>query len=138
MSHHPAGDRDSGCIAPSLDLLSAGASNGGDTEGHEHPIATNTWWQSTNQGGPWSPKLQDIFDKAGMSLDDAANRVRVQGHKGPHPQEYHQAVFRRLSDATRDCASIQECRAVLINELRALAREIVRPGSKLNSLVTRT
>lgn len=114
------------------------ASSGVDTEGHEHHIATNKWWKSTNQGGPWSPQFQDIFDKAGMSLDDPANTVRVPGHKGPHPREYHEEIFQRLNAATGDCASIQECRAALIQELTALAKEIARPGSKLNKLVTRT
>jgi hypothetical protein len=113
-------------------------SSGVDTEGHEHHIATNKWWESTNQGGPWSPKLQDLFDKAGMSLDDPANKVRVQGHKGPHPREYHEEIFERLNSATRDCETIRECRAALIEELTALAKEIARSGSKLNRMVTRT
>ena len=36
---------------------------------------------ATHSGGPWSPRFQELFDRAGMSLDDAANRVQVSGHK---------------------------------------------------------
>ncbi|WP_426746264.1 AHH domain-containing protein [Myxococcus faecalis] len=108
------------------------------TDAHEHHIATNKWWDSTSSGGPWSPKFQKLFDRAGMSLDDAANKVRVPGHKGPHPVEYHREVFRRLQDATRRCRSIQQCRESLTAELRDLAVQISKPGTELNKLVTRS
>jgi hypothetical protein len=73
-----------------------------------------------------------------MSLDDPANIVRVKGHKGPHPPEYHRVIFRRLSDATEECRTMQQCREALTAELRDLAREIATPGTDLNRLVTRT
>ncbi|SEL15787.1 A nuclease family of the HNH/ENDO VII superfamily with conserved AHH [Stigmatella aurantiaca] len=104
---------------------------------HEHHIATNKWWDSTSSGGPWSPRFQKLFDRAGMSLDDTANKVRVQGHKGPHPQKYHEQIYERLEDAMGGCRSIQQCREALVGELEALAREITQPGSRLNALVTR-
>lgn len=107
-----------------------------DAEGHDHHIATNKWWKSTNKAGPWSPQFQAIFDKAGMTLNDPANIVRVKGHKGPHPQEYHEAIFQRLSDATEGCRTMQRCREELAAELRDLAGEIGSPGSDLNRLVT--
>jgi hypothetical protein len=109
-----------------------------DAKDHEHHIATDKWWDSTNSGGPWSPQFQRIFDKAGMSLNDPANIVRVQGHKGPHPKEYHEEVFERLSEATEDCLTMQQCREALTTELRRLARDIEKPGTELNRLVTRT
>ncbi|WP_164012365.1 AHH domain-containing protein [Pyxidicoccus trucidator] len=107
-------------------------------EGHEHHIATNKWWESTNQGGPWSPKFQKLFDRAGMSLDDPANKVRITGHKGPHPEGYHREVFRRLNEAMKDCSSIQQCRESLTRALQDLAGEISTSGTRLNKLVTRT
>jgi len=107
------------------------------TAAHEHHIATNKWWDSTSSGGPWSPRFQKLFDRAGMSLDDAANKVRVPGHKGPHPVEYHREVFRRLQAATGRCRSIQQCRESLTAELRDLAVQISKPGTDLNKLVTR-
>jgi hypothetical protein len=80
--------------------------------------------------------FKKIFDRAGMSLDDPTNKVRVQGHRGPHPEEYHQVVFKRLNEAIGDCSSMQQCRKSLTEELKSLAQEISTPGSRLNKLVT--
>jgi A nuclease family of the HNH/ENDO VII superfamily with conserved AHH len=88
--------------------------------------------------GPWSPRFKKIFDKAGMSLDDPANTVHLNGHKGPHPKEYHERIFKRLSDATEGCRTMQQCGEALTAELRELAREIATEGSDLNKLLTRT
>jgi hypothetical protein len=109
-----------------------------DTEGHDHHIATDKWWTAIHNGGPWSPRFQKLFDKAGMSLDDPANIVRINGHKGPHPQEYHERILRRLDEATLGCRTMQQCREALTAELRRLAAEIATEGSKLNKMVTRT
>ena len=109
-----------------------------DAKGHEHHIATDKWWDSTNNDGPWSPKFQSIFDRAGMSLNDPANIVNVKGHKGPHPQEYHERIFERLDEATQRCRSMHQCREALTAELRRLAQQIATPGTGLNKLVTRT
>jgi len=57
----------------------------------------------------------------------AANRIRVQGHKGPHPREYHEKVYEALKEATRNCSNIQQCRADLAKALEKLAKEIVTP-----------
>jgi hypothetical protein len=107
-------------------------------EGHDHHIATNKWWKSTNNEGPWSPQFQKLFDMAGMSLDDPANIVRVRGHQGPHPKEYHKRIFERLSGATRGCRTMHQCREALTAELHKLGQEIATPGTKLNRLVTGT
>ncbi|MFY2558191.1 AHH domain-containing protein [Corallococcus terminator] len=109
-----------------------------DAEGHDHHIATNKWWKSTNNEGPWSPKFQRIFDKAGMSLDDPANIVHVKGHKGPHPQAYHDRILERLTAATSGCRTMAQCREVLTAELGKLARQVSTPGTSLNKLVTGT
>jgi hypothetical protein len=70
-------------------------------------------------------------------INDPANLVRIKGHKGPHPQEYHEEVFERLFDATKRCRSMDQCREALTTELGRIAREISTPGTKLNRLVTR-
>lgn len=127
-----------GAVAVEARGVSAAATEGVDTAGHEHHLATNKWWDAINMGGPWSPKFKKLFDRAGMSLDDAANKVRVKGHKGPHPEEYHREVFKRLNEAMEGCSSLQQCRESLTNALRNLAVEISTPGTKLNKLVTRT
>jgi hypothetical protein len=71
-----------------------------------------------------------------MSLNDPANKVRVTGHKGPHPEEYHQEVFDRLSEAMQGCRNIQQCRDALTGALQRLGRLISTPGTRLNKLVT--
>ena len=128
-------------LAPNAVAMSARddkgpVASGADADGHEHHIASNKWWSATNRGGPWSPQFQKIFDKAGMSLDDPANKVRVPGHRGPHPEAYHRKVLRALTDATAECGSMSECRALLTRELRELASRIIKPGTDLNRWVT--
>ncbi|NMG68097.1 hypothetical protein GPA19_24495 [Azoarcus indigens] len=49
-----------------------------------HHICTNKNCISAATGGPWTPRFEAIFDKAGMKLDDALNKIAVPGHKGPH------------------------------------------------------
>ncbi|RKH68101.1 hypothetical protein D7X96_18140 [Corallococcus interemptor] len=128
-------------LAPNAVAMSARedkgpVASGADVDGPEHHIASNKFWNATNRGGPWSPQFQKIFDKAGMSLDDPANKVRVPGHKGPHPEAYHRKIFAVLDRATGQCRSMQECRTVLTRELRNLARMISEQGTDLNRWVT--
>jgi hypothetical protein len=73
-----------------------------------------------------------------MSLNDPANIVRVNGHQGPHPQAYHERIFKRLTDATAECGTMEQCRKVLTAELLKLGREISTHGTQLNKLVTGT
>jgi hypothetical protein len=77
-----------------------------------------------------------MFEKAGMALDDDLNKIFVAGHKGPHPQAYHDAVFDRLSDATRGLNG-DAYRNALQRELQSIGREIQTPGSVLNKLITK-
>lgn len=127
-----------GAVAMAARAMGGAAAAPVDAKGHAHHIATDKWWDSILNDGPWSPKFKRIFDKAGMSLDDPANIVHVKGHKGPHPPEYHRVIYRRLSDATEGCRTMQQCREALTAELRDLAREIATPDTDLNRLVTRT
>jgi hypothetical protein len=107
-------------------------------EGDIHHIATVENGKSPARGGPWTPKLKEFFDKAGMSMEDPANKVRIPGHKGPHPKAYHQEVFKRLGDAVKGCETTVRCREALTQELKLLAEQIRTVGSRLNKLVTRT
>jgi len=124
-------------VAATAQSASVAASSPVDAEGPEHHIATDKWTAATHGGGPWTPRFQEIFDRAGMSLNEPANKVRVRGHIGPHPQEYHEEVYRRLDEATTGCRTLQRCRQALEAELRALAEEISTPDTWLNRLVTR-
>ncbi|NOJ99086.1 AHH domain-containing protein, partial [Corallococcus coralloides] len=126
-------------LAPNAVAMSAKGPNvPAPVDVHEHHIATNKWWDATHNGGPWSPQFQKLFDRAGMSLDDPANKVSIAGHRGPHPEEYHREVLRRLLRATGRCRSMNQCREALVTGLKSLALEIRTEGSKLNKWVTRT
>jgi hypothetical protein len=129
-------------LAPGAVAMTARGMSGApepvDVEGQTHHIATDKWPKDTRNGGPWTPRFQEIFDRAGMSLNDPANKVPVKVHKGPHPREYHQEVYERLRNATSNCRSIQLCRESLTAELLRLARTISTPGTRLNKLVTRS
>ncbi|NPD22645.1 AHH domain-containing protein [Corallococcus exiguus] len=109
-----------------------------DVPGPKHHIASDKFSTSTANGGPWTPRYQKIFRRAGMSLDDPANQVDVPGHRGPHPREYHERVHGALELATESCETIAQCRESLTRTLRILAEEILQKGSPLNKLVTRT
>lgn len=102
-----------------------------------HHIATDKNELSGTSGGPWTPRFLDLFTRAEMSLDDPANLVYLIGHQGPHPQAYHQAVFNRLRAAPGDCQTVGDCRKRLVDELDALAAQICKPDSELNTLTTK-
>lgn len=73
--------------------------------------------------------------RAGMTLDDVANRVRLPNHRGPHPQAYHQEVFDRMSRATEGLSG-DAYSAAFRAEMNAIRIEAARPGSALNRLLT--
>ncbi len=103
----------------------------------KHHLATNKNEISTARGGPWTPEFRRIFKRAGMELKDPDNIVQVQGHKGPHPRAYHQAVHDRLINATEGCRTMESCRKALTTALKELAEEVSTPGTKLHRLLTR-
>jgi hypothetical protein len=110
-------------------------SNKGDAR--KHHIATDKNHVSDATGGPWTPKFEFLFRRAGMTLGDPANLVNIIGHQGPHSMEYHMEVYQRLENALGDCATKTECRARLVEELDRLAASICKPGSRLNKLLTK-
>jgi hypothetical protein len=103
-----------------------------------HHIATICNGKDTKRGGPWTPRFRQIFAKAGMSMEDPANKLPLSGHYGPHPERYHQLVYEELDDATATCRSVVECHEGLTRALKALAKEIATPRTELNQLVTRS
>jgi hypothetical protein len=110
-------------------------SNKGDAKAHH--LATNKNDISNASGGPWTPLLKRLFDRAGMSLDDPANIVYLMGHVGPHPEEYHEEVFNHLRAALGDCKLQVDCRNRLTKALDRIAGDVCTSGSKLNKLATR-
>jgi hypothetical protein len=123
-----------------LTLAPGAVATGGPVEvpGPTHHIASDKFSKSTANGGPWTPRYEEVFERAGMSLNDPENQVNVPGHQGPHPREYHARVYAALDAATSECTTIVQCRESLTRVLRSLAKELVIKGSTLNKLVTRT
>ncbi|HYO70253.1 MAG TPA: AHH domain-containing protein [Archangium sp.] len=104
---------------------------------HRHHLCTNKNDISENNGGPWTPRFETLFERAGMSLEDPANIVYLRDHKGPHPEAYHREIFRRLEDAMSGCRPGADCRAKLVRALDEIAEDICKPGSTLHKLATR-
>ncbi|KFE72132.1 AHH domain-containing protein [Hyalangium minutum] len=121
-------------LGPGAVAMAANGGRGGRTQ--KHHIGTIANKKSSLRGGPWTPLFEKLFARAGMRLKDAENVVPIQGHRGPHPQRYHELIYKRLQGALGDCRSISECREYLTRELRDLAEEISTPGTELNQLVT--
>ncbi len=125
--------------------LSRGADDGAEAAGKArkvapdsgpiHHIATNKNSISNLRGGPWTPRFEPILKKAGMTLEDAANKIRVPGHAGPHPEAYHQEVFDRLRAATNGLSGA-DYKSALLKELDVIAGEATTVGSRLNKLLT--
>jgi hypothetical protein len=115
-------------------MAAQGGGRGGRIE--RHHIGTISNKKSPLRGGPWTQRLERLFARAGMRLKDRENIVPIQGHRGPHPQRYHEIVYDRLDGALSTCRTIAECRTRLTRELHALAEEIATPGTELNRLVT--
>ncbi|HEX8441118.1 AHH domain-containing protein [Archangium sp.] len=103
---------------------------------HWHHLATNKNDVSGANGGPWTPVFKKVFDRAGMRLEAEENLVYLQGHQGPHPEAYHQQIFRRLQGATDGCRTQAECRGMLVEELDRIAGDVCTPGSPLHRLLT--
>jgi hypothetical protein len=111
------------------------ASNKGDAQ--DHHIATNKNDKSEIHGGPWTPRFEELFARAGVSLDDSVNRVYLINHQGPHPEAYHREVYRRLEDALGTCQTQADCRNRLVEELDRIGADICKTGSRLNRLATK-
>jgi hypothetical protein len=109
----------------------------GDPRGEVHHICTDKNEVSEVSGGPWTPQFEKIFARARMELNDLANQVRIDGHKGPHPRAYHAEVLKRIDVATKGCRGQEKCRALLVKELTSIARDLTTEGSKLRRLVTK-
>ncbi|HYV47417.1 MAG TPA: AHH domain-containing protein [Myxococcaceae bacterium] len=102
-----------------------------------HHICTDKNYVSDKQGGPWTPRFEELFKRAGMSLQDPENLVRVKAHQGPHPRAYHEEVMKQIRLAIKGhTEGTPSYREALKRALADLAREIQTPGTVLNQLVT--
>jgi hypothetical protein len=121
-------------LPPFAMAMAQSGKSGGRTQ--QHHMATIANRKSISRGGPWTPRFEKLFAKAGMRLKDPENIVEIEGHQGPHPQRYHDIVYKRLDRALGDCRTIAQCQGRLTRELSALKEEIATVGTELNQLVT--
>ncbi|WP_100089935.1 AHH domain-containing protein [Snodgrassella alvi] len=80
--------------------------------------------------------LRDSYIKNGNwrkdVLNDPLNKIDVPGHKGPHPEEMHQEIYKRLKQASdKSPEAFKEA-------LAELGKEAVTPNSWLNKILTKS
>ncbi|MFN0070146.1 MAG: RHS repeat-associated core domain-containing protein, partial [Chloroflexota bacterium] len=116
-------------IAQPITIAVPMGSPGGDVGGsgasgsQSHHIATDK-----QKVGRWTKLFEDLFAKAGMTLQDPDNMVLLSGHAGPHSDGYHRYVYRRLTEATRGLSGA-DYEAALRHALKRLREELrTNPG----------
>jgi hypothetical protein len=85
--------------------------------------------------GQWATKFEDLFNKAGYTLEDEINKVMVSGHFGGHPELYHELVFKELTDATAGLSG-DTYRAAFQNVMGVLRGRVTDVTDILNALIT--
>ena len=90
-------------------------------------------------GSRWTLVFQPIFDAAGIDISKSSlNLVAVEGHYGPHPEEYHVYVYTLLIAAIQGLKpGSPEYKAAVTAVLLKLQVEYATPGTYANSLITR-
>ncbi|TVT49874.1 MAG: hypothetical protein FHK82_16865 [Sedimenticola thiotaurini] len=102
-----------------------------------HHICTNKCNVGSSGTPAWSPEFQKIFDNADLNINSEINKIAVQGHRGPHPQAYHQYVYGSLIDATRGLSANSSAYTQSVtNTLNRLKAEAATPGSQMNQWLT--
>jgi hypothetical protein len=91
-------------VAATAMTMGATGSGGASPCIETHHIATIRNDQATARGGLRTPRFQKIFARAAMTLEDPANKLPLQGHYGPHPQQYHGRLSRPTGRLSRHTA----------------------------------
>jgi RHS repeat-associated protein len=106
------------------------------TETDDEPEDSNLHHIATDKSKRWTPRFKVILDNASMDFDEPSNLVEIEGHQGPHPDEYHQLVYDRLKNAVDgiDSSSYEYADAV-VTALSQMEEELMTPGTELNRLV---
>lgn len=86
--------------------------------GQIHHIATD---KAIKSG--FTKQFEEIFAKAGTSLQNAANKLFLEGHAGRHSPKYHQYVIDRLKTATEGLTGSEYGKA-LTGTLEGIAKEL--------------
>ncbi len=101
-------------------------------------LAENHHIVTTYEGsGEFAQRSQQILANARIDLEDPANLTDVSGHYGPHPPEYHEAVFNALNEATQGLqAGSDEYIAQVKSTLLDLKNALANPDNSLTKLIT--
>jgi len=90
---------------------------------------------ASHSRGEFTTKFQEILSGAGMTFESPENIVKVIGHQGPHPEEYHSIVLSRLQAAvTGRVEGTNEYSEAVKNSLVGMGLEISSPFSLLGRL----
>ena len=89
-------------------------------------------------------------EKEKMFLNDPKNKVAVEGHKGPHGEDYHKEIYNRLEAVgargeekarkegiTEESKIIEQGAKEFIEELEKLSKECSTEGERLNKIITK-
>lgn len=68
----------------------------------------------------YTEQFETIFNNAGMTLDDAANKVFLENHSGGHTVKYKEYVLDKLENATRGLSGDDANKALnhVLNDLK--------------------
>ncbi|WP_208975412.1 AHH domain-containing protein, partial [Pannonibacter phragmitetus] len=104
-----------------------------------HHICTNKCTVGANGQVAWTKEYQRFFDGAGLDINRAVeNLVAVPGHRGPHPESYHQYVYGSLDQATRGLTpNTSSYNLAVTKTLERIKAESVIVGSQVNKWLTR-
>jgi RHS repeat-associated protein len=104
----------------------------------KHHLCTDKNCISAARGGPWTPRFKELLEGAGIDLNDVENIVRVAGHKGPHPEEYHEYLYEKLLESVEGLKrGTSEYREAIEKVLEQTGREANMPGSQVNIWLTK-
>ena len=89
-------------------------------------------------------------EKEKMFLNDPKNKVAVEGHKGPHGEDYHKEIYNRLEAVgargeekarkegiTEESKIIEQGAKEFIKELQKLSKECSTEGERFNKIISK-
>jgi filamentous hemagglutinin len=81
-------------------------------------------------------QFEELFNKAGYTLEDDINKILVEGHFGGHPDLYHDLILAALKDATAELEG-SAYTAAFENAMSTLQSRVTDVNDILNALITR-
>ncbi len=73
----------------------------------------------------YTKQFTEILEKAGMSLQDPANRILLEGHSGRHAEQYRNYILQRLKGGTKGLSG-EKYRKALETTLGELKDELLK------------